>query len=218
MNVFLLEDDLSLQESLKTALELKNYHVISVATCEEAYHCDFSQFDLAVPDIQLPDGNGVDVCRYIRESHEMPIIFLTANDLEESIIYALNSGGDDYVTKPFSLKVLYARIEALLRRHTSHHYGDLKIDVNNYKVYKNDEEIKLTAIEYEILFAFIRNKGHVLTRYQLLSYIDEKMGNTVEDNTLSVYMKRLRDKLGKYQDHYYIETIRGVGYRFYENK
>lgn len=219
MKVILLEDDLQLQDSLQMALELKEYDVRCIATVKEAKQIDYKDFDLAILDIQLPDGNGIDVCRYIRKNHHLPIIFLTANDLESTIVEGLNAGGDDYITKPFSLNILYARIEAVTRRnHKVVQIGDLKIDINNYQIYKNKQLLNLTAIEYEIIFAFVRNKGQILTRNQLLDCIENHTGNIVENNTLTVHMKRIRDKLGMYQGHEYIETVRGIGYRLYGNK
>lgn len=219
MRIILLEDDLQLQESLNLALSLKNYEVACVSNVKQAKEIHYEDFDLAILDIQLPDGNGIDVCRYIRQKYHLPIIFLTANDLENTIVEGLNAGGDDYITKPFSLNILYARIEAATRRnHKVVKIGDLKIDAANYQIYKDGKLLNFTAIEYEIIFSFIKHKGQILTRNQLLDCIERQTGNIVENNTLTVHMKRIRDKLGTYQGHDYIETVRGIGYRFYGNK
>lgn len=219
MKIILLEDDLQLQESLYLALTLKDYEVKCISSVKEAKQINYDDFDLAILDIQLPDGNGIDVCRYIRKNDNLPIIFLTANDLESTIVEGLNAGGDDYITKPFSLNILYARIEAVTRRNSKVvKIGDLKIDVQNYQIYKNKQLLNFTAIEYEIIFSFIKHKGQILTRNQLLDCIERHTGNVVENNTLTVHMKRIRDKLGIYQGHEYIETVRGIGYRFYGNK
>lgn len=219
MKIILLEDDLQLQESLYLALTLKDYEVKCISSVKEAKQINYDDFDLAILDIQLPDGNGIDVCRYIRKNDNLPIIFLTANDLESTIVEGLNAGGDDYITKPFSLNILYARIEAVTRRNSKVvKIGDLKIDVQNYQIYKNEQLLNFTAIEYEIIFSFIKHKGQILTRNQLLDCIERHTGNVVENNTLTVHMKRIRDKLGIYQGHEYIETVRGIGYRFYGNK
>lgn len=219
MKIILLEDDLQLQDSLQMALALKDYDVTCIESVKQAKQINYEIYDLAILDIQLPDGNGIDVCRYIRQKHNLPIIFLTANDLENTIVEGLNAGGDDYITKPFSLNVLYARIEAVTRRNNKVvKIGELKIDVNNYQIYKNSELLNFTAIEYEIIFSFIKHKGQILTRNQLLDCIERHTGNIVENNTLTVHMKRIRDKLGTYQGHEYIETVRGIGYRFYGNK
>lgn len=219
MKIILLEDDLQLQESLTLALTIKNHEVCCIESVKQAKAINYDNYDLTILDIQLPDGNGIDVCRMIRKQYHLPIIFLTANDLESTIIEGLNAGGDDYITKPFSLNILYARIEAVTRRHQKvKQIGDLKIDMNNYQVYKNNQLLNLTAIEYEILFSFMRHNGQILTRHQLLDCIERQTGNIVEDNTLTVHMKRIRDKLGTYQEKEYIETVRGIGYRFYGNK
>lgn len=219
MKIILLEDDLQLQESLQLALNIKNHDVTCIESVKQTKSLCYKDYDLAILDIQLPDGNGIDVCRHIKKCDDIPVIFLTANDQEESIIAGLNAGGDDYITKPFSLNVLYARINAVTRRiNKVMTIGDLKIDMKNYQVFKNDKPINLTAIEYEIIFAFMKNKGQILTRNQLLDRIQEVTGNVVENNTLTVHMKRIRDKLGIFDDHYYIETVRGIGYRFYERK
>lgn len=219
MRIILLEDDLQLQESLTLALSLKNYEVECVANVKQAKEINYENFDLAILDIQLPDGSGIDVCRYIRQNHDIPIIFLTANDLENTIVEGLNAGGDDYITKPFSLNILYARIKAVTRRNNKVvKIGDLKIDAANYQIYKDGKLLNFTAIEYEIIFSFIKHKSQILTRNQLLDCIERQTGNFVENNTLTVHMKRIRDKLGTYQGHDYIETVRGIGYRFYGNK
>lgn len=219
MKIILIEDDLELQESLSMALSLKNHNVTVLGTVKEAKEIIYDDYDLAILDIQLPDGNGIDICYFIREKYDIPIIFLTAHNHEEMIVAGLKAGADDYITKPFSLNVLYARIDAATRRISKkYRIGDLEIDSENYKVYKNKKPIEFTAIEYEILFMFIKHRGQVLTRDQLYDCIERHTGNVVENNTLSVYMKRIRDKLGTYNNHYYIETLRGVGYRLYGNE
>lgn len=219
MRILLVEDDLQLQESLKMALTLKEHQVTALSTVKQAKEIDYHFYDLAILDIQLPDGNGIDICHFIREEYDLPIIFLTAHNHEDMIVRGLQAGADDYITKPFSLNVLYARIEAATRRlHKKVRIGDLEIDSENYRVYKNKQLVELTTIEYEILFMFIKHRGQVLTRNQLYDCIERHTGNIVENNTLTVYMKRIRDKLGMYNNHYYIETIRGVGYRLYGNE
>ena len=219
MRILLVEDDLQLQESLKMALTIKNHSVTCLSTVKEAKNMDYSVYDLAILDISLPDGNGIDLCRFIRLTYTLPIIFLTAHNHEDMIVSGLQAGADDYITKPFSLNVLYARIDVATRRiRKKTTIGDLYVDSENYQVLKNNEPIILTTLEYEILFMFIKHRGQVLTRDTLYDCIERQTGNIVENNTLTVYMKRLRDKLGTYHGHYYIETIRGVGYRFYGNE
>lgn len=219
MRIILVEDDLQLQETLSLALQMKDHEVTCLSTVKGAKQIDYDFYDLAILDIQLPDGNGIDICYFIREKYNIPIIFLTAHNHEDMIVKGLMAGADDYITKPFSLNVLYARIDVATRRIKKYvEIGDLKIDSENYKVYKNNNLLELTTLEYEILFTFIRHRGQVLTRDQLYDTVEKYTGNIVENNTLTVYMKRLRDKLGLYNGNYYIETIRGVGYRFYGNE
>lgn len=219
MKILLVEDDLQLQASLKSALEMKGYEVEAYAYFQEVMRLDYDCFDLAILDIELPDGNGIDLCRHIRKTHDFPILFLTAHNHEDMIVKGLEAGANDYMTKPFSLNVLYARIKVALRHMNKQiTIGELVIEMDNYKVYKDGDCLNLTAIEYELLFMFIRNKGRVLTKNQLFDCIERHSGHYIENNTLTVYMKRLRDKLGKYQDKYYIENVRGVGYRLYGNE
>lgn len=219
MKILLVEDDLQLQESLSMALKLKNHTVDCLETMKDALEINYNLYDLVILDIQLPDGNGIDICHFIRKKYNLPIVFLTAHNHEDMIVAGLKAGADDYITKPFSLNVLYARIEVATRRMNKKvKIGELEIDSENYKVYKNNHLIQLTTIEYEILFIFIKHRGQVLTREQLYDCIERNTGNVVENNTLTVYMKRIRDKLGTYHNHYYIETIRGVGYRLYGNE
>jgi DNA-binding response OmpR family regulator len=144
-------------------------------------------------------------------------LFLTANDNEDMLVKGLESGGDDYMTKPFSIKELYARISSLLRRVNTNNsivrIGDLTIDLNRYEIKKNNELISLSQIDYEIFFMFIKNKNQVLTRNQLLETLEKNGSYDIEDNTLSVHIKRIREKIGLYNNKSYIETLRGIGYR-----
>lgn len=218
--ILLLEDDITLQNTLKKALEKEGYQVTCLEHCDHALAIFNPTFQLVILDIQLPDGSGIELCKQLRKSSTVPILFLTANSQEETLVEGLNAGGDDYMTKPFSIVELYARLKALLRRQASHNVtlGELEIDTKQYAVLKHGQEITLTAIEYAILFAFIQHPSQVLTRAILLDIIEKQTKNVVEDNTLSVYVKRVRDKLGSYKGKPYIETIRGVGYRLYEDK
>ncbi len=215
--ILLVEDDFALAKSLKVALEMKQYQ-IEIADCYEIAVRMFQHmtFDILILDIQLPDGDGIELCQYIRKQSQLPILFLTANDNEDMLIKGLNSGGDDYMTKPFRIKELYARLQALLRRTQSWQekilVGDLQIDLERREVFMNKQEIHLSAIDFDILKMLMVHKNQVLTRQQLLEAIDQE-NDFVEDNTLSVHVKRLRDKLGTYHGHSYIETVRGIGYR-----
>lgn len=217
--ILLVEDDLALAKSLKEALQIKGYQV-EVADCYTIGIQSFQQFsyDFIILDIQLPDGSGIDLCREIRLKSQLPILFLTANDNENMLVEGLNSGGDDYMTKPFRIKELYARIEALLRRTQTLSndicVGNIHIDIQRREVYLKEERLILSVIDFELLKMLILHKDQVLTRRQLLESIDRDE-YFVEDNTLSVHMKRLRDKLGTYHGVSYIETVRGIGYRIH---
>lgn len=217
--ILLVEDDLALAKSLKEALQIKGYQV-EVADCYTIGIQSFQQFsyDFIILDIQLPDGSGIDLYREIRLKSQLPILFLTANDNENMLVEGLNSGGDDYMTKPFRIKELYARIEALLRRTQTLSndicVGNIHIDIQRREVYLKEERLILSVIDFELLKMLILHKDQVLTRRQLLESIDRDE-YFVEDNTLSVHMKRLRDKLGTYHGVSYIETVRGIGYRIH---
>lgn len=215
MVILITEDDLEIQETLKRFLELKGYTVRQAYTYQEAM--ENRNVDLIIIDIQLPDNNGIALCQKIREKSQVPIIFLTALTNEETIVEALRAGGDDYVKKPFHMKELLARIECVTRRvqvKSVIKINDLVIDMDNYKVYKNNQEIAFTAIGYEILFLLVKYQGMVITRERMIEFIEERTGNYIENNTVSVHIKRIRENLGVYHHKSYIETVRGVGYRW----
>lgn len=215
MVILITEDDLEIQETLKRFLELKGYTVRQAYTYQEAM--ENRNVDLIIIDIQLPDNNGIALCQKIREKSQVPIIFLTALTNEETIVEALRAGGDDYVKKPFHMKELLARIECVTRRvqvKSVIKINDLVIDMDNYKVYKNDQEIAFTAIGYEILFLLVKYQGMVITRERMIEFIEERTGNYIENNTVSVHIKRIRENLGVYHHKSYIETVRGIGYRW----
>lgn len=216
--ILVVEDDELIQSSLKEALEIKGYQVIQATCVKQTWQYLDDSIDLMIMDIRLPDGNGITLCRQIREQFSMPLLFLTCQNDEDSIVEALNAGGDDYVCKPFGIKELYARIYSLLRRIPMNkdiiYTADLKIDTKQYKVYKNNQELDLGLVTYYILLCLVENHGVVITRNHLLDLVQQQTQHFVEDNTLSVHMKRLRNKLGTYQNQLYIETLRGVGYRW----
>ena len=209
--ILVVEDDELIQSSLKEALEIKGYQVIQATCVKQTWQYLDDSIDLIIMDIRLPDGNGITLCRQIREQFAMPLLFLTCQNDEDSIVEALNAGGDDYVCKPFGIKELYARIYSLLRRIPMNkdiiYTADLKIDTNN-------QELDLGLVTYYILLCLVENHGVVITRDHLLDLVQQQTQHFVEDNTLSVHMKRLRNKLGTYQNQPYIETLRGVGYRW----
>ena len=177
-------------------------------------------------DVMLPDGSGYDFCREIRKESEVPIIFMTACDEEVNVVLGLDMGGDDYVTKPIRVKELISRINAVLRRKgitntkSSEEIiktGNILIEPLKYKVYKNGLNIDLTAIEYKLLLILIKNKGNAIERVTLLEKLWDVDGNFVDGNSLTVYIKRLREKIeDDIKNPQYIETVRGIGYRWAE--
>lgn len=218
IKILVVEDDTLIQSSLKEVLERKGYLVIQAFNKKEALSMIDESISLIIMDIRLPDGNGILLCQQIRQNYSMPLLFLTCKNDEDTIVEALNAGGDDYVCKPFGINELYARIQSLLRRVPINkdiiYTADLKIDTKAYKVYKENQELELSLVTYHILLCLVQNQGVVMTRNHLLDLIEQYTQHVIEDNTLSVHMKRLRLKLGTYHNQSYIETLRGVGYRW----
>ena len=184
--ILIIEDDTFIQDSLKEVLS-QDYIIKQAYTYKEAILYLLEDIDLWIVDIELPDGNGIELCKELRKVKYTPLLFLTAKNNEETIVQGLNAGGDDYVCKPFSIIELNARINSLLRRVEIHQQriqaGDLLILPDSYKVYKNDEELNLTTVSYEILFSLIKAHGKVVTREQLLSFIEDTTGHFIENNT-----------------------------------
>lgn len=219
MNIFLLEDDEAIGLALSYSLENEGYSVTLCKNVKDALNTIYNEFSLYILDLTLPDGSGYEVCKKIKEKGDLPVIFLTAYDDEANVVMGLELGGDDYITKPFRLKELLARIKTVLRRYNKDtadgilKIGDIKINMNEAKVYKGSQEIILTAMEYRLLLIFINNRGTVLTRQRLLEDIWDVAGDFVNDNTLTVYIKRLRDKIeDNPADPKIIKTVRGLGY------
>ncbi len=215
--VLLVEDDVFLRDGLTDVLKSESYSVTAAENCTKAKNfLDSEKFDIVILDVMLPDGNGLSLCESIRDSgNTVPILFLTALDDEIQIVRGLDAGADDYVTKPFKLRELLSRIRALLRRsaQTSQlSVGSISIDTANMSVKKDGKNIVLTPTEFHILLSLIRNKGIIVTRSQLLRDIWDCDGDFIDDNTLSVHISRLRDKIGAS----HILTVRGVGYRWEE--
>lgn len=219
MTVFVVEDDEIIQDSLRYSLVQAGYAVTTAGSVREALGCleRGEPFDLCLLDIRLPDGSGFQVCDAIRARGSTPILFLTACDDEVNTVRALETGGDDYIPKPFRVRELLARMGAVLRRSTPGQPGAAapvlvganQVDLRTGKVYRNGQEVVLTAMEYKLLLVFLRNRGQLLSRGQILNQLWDAAGDYVNDNTLTVYVKRLREKLGEGV----IQTVRGIGYR-----
>lgn len=212
----MLEDDTFLRDGLCEILESNGYQVTSVSAIKDAREMlKSSSFEIIILDVMLPDGSGFDLCQEIRNTGiSTPILFLTACDDEIQIVRGLDCGADDYVTKPFKLLELLSRVRALIRRSKSVLYksSDIVINTENMTVKKNDKNIFVTKTEFQILSALLRNSGIIVTRSSLLQSIWDDNNNFIDDNTLSVHMSRLREKIGA--NH--IATIRGIGYRWEE--
>ncbi len=221
--ILMVEDDLSLIEGLKFSLEKNGFEVDVARTLREAEErLGQRAYDLLLLDVGLPDGSGFALCRKVRKSSKTPIIFLTASDEELNIVMGLDLGGDDYITKPFQLNVLVSRINALLRRAgmaeeapgvmTS---GGIAVRLLENRVFKNGAEIELTHAEFRLLCMFLKNPNMVLTRDMLLDRLWDNAGAFVDDNTLSVYIRRLRSKIeDNPESPEYLLTVRGIGYKW----
>ncbi len=211
--IFLLEDDIYLRDGLCEMLEGQGYEVKSADTIKKAEGIiNSEQFSLLILDVILPDGSSFDLCKRVRENAiTSPILFLTACDEEYQIVKGLDLGADDYVTKPFKMLELLSRIRALIRRNTNSKFvsQDLIVDTDNMTVKKDGKNIFVTKTEFQILSTLIRNNGAIMSRSTLLQNIWDDNGNFIDDNTLSVHISRLREKIGAQK----IVTIRGVGYR-----
>ena len=226
-NILLVEDDKSIILGLMYSLETEGYSVLSATTVSDATRLLSSKhFDLILLDLSLPDGNGYDVCRVAREKAEIPVIFLTACDDEVNVVMGLEMGADDYITKPFRLRELLSRIKTVLRRNERQadnagiiKVDDLMININAGKVTRDGTELFLTALEYRLLLTLLNHEGQILSRNQLLEGIWDIGGDFVNDNTLTVYIKRLREKIEHDPtDPKIILTVRGLGYRLGDRK
>lgn len=220
MDIFLLEDDDAIAMGLSYSLENEGYTVTVAKSVSQALEIiNQKNFSMYLLDLTLPDGSGYSMCKRIKEIGDFPVIFLTAYDDEVNVVMGFELGADDYITKPFRLKELLVRIKSVFRRYNNDNgdgkikVKDLVVNTNEAKVYKNGNEIVLTAMEYRLLLILLNNRGCVLSRTQLLENIWDVAGDFVEDNTLTVYIKRLRDKIEENPtEPEYIKTIRGLGY------
>lgn len=215
--ILLVEDDTMIASGILYALETEGYETNHTTRIKDARSLiEHYNFELAIIDMQLPDGTGFDVSE-IFKNNATSVIFLTVVDDENTIVRAFDEGAQDYIVKPFRIRELLARVRRILSANIKNgekdniiYMGHAVIHTDEAKVYVNDKIIELTALEYRLLLIFASNKGILLTRQQILDKIWDADGNFVEDNTLTVYVKRLREKLG---EAIHIETVRGMGYR-----
>ncbi|MBR3539486.1 MAG: response regulator transcription factor [Eubacterium sp.] len=215
LKLLLVEDSPMLIRGLQYTLEQAGYEVV---VCMSKHMADDRlarmQFDVAILDVNLPDGSGFDLCKQLKEETDIPVIFLTARDEENDVVQGFELGADDYILKPFRNRELTSRVEAVLRRSgkTKKNLvaGDVEIDTEKDQVFVKGQEVEFTQLEYRILLMLMQNKGQLMTREKILDRIWDASGNFVEDNTLTVYIKRIREKLG---DADVIRTIKGMGYR-----
>ena len=210
-SILLVEDDPIISSGLMYAFEQAGYRAVHAKNVTAAKNTP-GNFDLAILDIGLPDGTGFDLVSELKQA-DTSLIFLTAIDEEGHIIRAFEVGAEDYVTKPFRMGELLARIKAVLRRRKGSDVvtlGDIRVQVNEGKAFHGHTPLDLTALEYRLLLTFATHKGQVLSRSQILNQLWDAAGQFVEDNTLTVYIKRLRKKIG---DGANIETLKGMGYR-----
>lgn len=218
--LLLVEDDSTLSLGIVYSLEKEGYQVDSVGTVADAKQIiNEKEFDLIILDIALPDGDGFELCKFIRKDRQTPVLFLSAKDEEVNIVMGLDIGGDDYITKPFRINELLSRIKAILRRTNKALVGQqlksdaIKINLLQHKVEVRGIQVDLTASEYKLLLIFMNNSKIVLSRDKILEKLWDIEGNFVDDNSLSVYIKRLRGKIEEdSSDPKYIKTIRGTGY------
>lgn len=217
--ILLVEDDGQIAAYLGELLRAEGFDTQIASSKKEAGECLLAQaFDLVLLDVSLPDGNGFSICAEIKREYEIPVIFLTASGDEYSVVAGLDMGADDYIAKPFRPRELISRIRSVLRSCKKEQRilscGDLRVNVSSATVTKGEKELFLSALEYRLLLLLLQNKGQILTRNQLLEEIWDASGEYVNDNTLSVYMKRLREKIEENpQSPRLLRTIRGIGYR-----
>ncbi|MFK3960856.1 response regulator transcription factor [Pseudalkalibacillus hwajinpoensis] len=226
MKLLMVEDDKTIAMGLEYSLQNDGYETIVCYNAESAREVLMKQLheiDLCLFDLSLPDGSGYDLCEFVKKQSDKPVIFLTAFDDEVNVVMGLDMGADDYITKPFRIRELLSRIKSVLRRYNKQPQPqstsiimieDIRINTLEGKVYKKGEEVLLTALEYRLFLIFANHVGQVLTRNQLLERIWDVAGDFVNDNTLTVYIKRLREKLeDNAQSPKIIKTVRGFGYK-----
>lgn len=220
--ILVVEDELALSTGLCFELDTEGYLSMAAFNCQKTRQLlKNSELDLVLLDVNLPDGNGFDLCREIKTMYpELPVIFLTANDLEQNVLDGFDLGAEDYVTKPFNMKILLRRVEVALRRaqgqkaaknHVQWSDGFLTLDFGSLTAQRNGETLSITPNEYKLLRILTENSGQILTRQILLERLWDNDGNFIDDHTLTVTMNRLRTKIEDFS-HTYIQTVRGMGY------
>ncbi|MCM3439611.1 response regulator transcription factor [Metabacillus halosaccharovorans] len=226
MKILLVEDDKTIASGLEYSLQADGYETVTCYNAESAKAVvreRLAEIDLCLLDLSLPDGSGYELCEMVKNRSDKPVIFLTALDDEVNVVMGLDMGADDYITKPFRIRELISRIKSVFRRYDKQiqtkpkaiiELENVQINTLEGKVYKNGEEILLTALEYRLFLIFANHIGQVLTRNQLLERIWDVAGEFVNDNTLTVYIKRLREKLeDNPRNPMIIKTVRGMGYK-----
>lgn len=223
MRILIVEDDQTIAMGISYSLIQEGFEPEEVYNKNDALKkIEETSYDLYLLDLTLPDGTGYEICKRIKEKGDAPVIFLTACDDEVNVVMGLDMGADDYITKPFRIRELISRIKSVMRRYGGKsnrsiiELGTVKVNLQEAKVYRDQEEIILTALEYRLLMTLINHRGQALSRNQLLEGIWDISGDYVNDNTLTVYIKRLREKLEEDPTNpTVIETVRGIGYRLF---
>lgn len=216
MKILLVEDNKSIIKGLEYAFAQNGYSCEYCLSLDEAVRKAPFNYDAAVLDIILPDGNGFDLFKKIRRYSDLPVIFLTAVDDEDSVVNGLELGADDYITKPFSTRELIARIKRVANKNSKKNIitvSGVTLDLDKSAVFENGKQLELTALEYKLLSLLMQNAGKVVTRELIFEKIWDVSGNFVNDNTLTVYIKRVRKKL----DADIIKTVKGLGYQVAED-
>jgi two-component system response regulator VicR len=224
MRILLVEDDKTIAAGLEYSLGQEGYATVvchDVSSAKQSLAAELETLSLCLFDLSLPDGSGYELCQMVKERKDIPVIFLTVVDDEVNVVMGLDMGADDYITKPFRIRELLSRIKSVLRRYEKQAkqqavitIGNIRINSLAGKVYKNDTEVFLTALEYRLLLIFANHLGQVLSRNQLLEQIWDVAGDFVNDNTLTVYIKRLREKLeDDPANPQIVKTVRGLGYK-----
>ena len=222
-NILVVEDDYDLNQAICYSLKKSGYGVYGVTFMEKGKQTFIeNQIDLILLDVNLPDGEGFSFCQWVKKQREVPVIYLTARDMEEDALAGYESGAEDYVTKPFSMKILLRKIDVILKRTASANHRiftdeNLYIDLDNARVMVKGQESSVTPTEYRLLCLLVRNANRIVSRDIILNDLWDGTGNFVDDNTLSVYIRRLREKVETDASHpQRLITIRGFGYQWKE--